>query len=50
VGADCDYVIRGKTEEEIFTKAAEHARTAHPMSEILKELLEKARTAIHSAA
>jgi AhpD family alkylhydroperoxidase len=50
VGADCDYVIRGKTEEEIFTKAAEHARTAHPMSEIPKEFLEKARAAIHSAA
>ena len=50
VGADCDYVIRGKTEEEIFSKAADHAKRVHNMKEIPKELMEKARAAIHSAA
>jgi predicted small metal-binding protein len=34
VGADCDYVIQGKTEEEIFRKASEHAKAAHNMKEI----------------
>jgi predicted small metal-binding protein len=46
VGADCDFVACGKTEEEIFQKAADHARTAHNMSEIPKDLYEKARLAI----
>jgi len=50
VGADCDYVVRGKTEEEIFRKAMEHARSAHDMSEFTPELIEKARGAIHSVA
>ena len=46
VGTDCDFVACGKTEEEIFRKASEHARTAHNMSEIPKDLYEKARSAI----
>jgi len=50
VGVDCDYVMRGKTEEEIFTKASEHAKTVHKMKEIPKELMEKARAAIRSVA
>jgi AhpD family alkylhydroperoxidase len=48
VGADCDYVMRGKTEEEIFNKASEHAKKAHHMKEIPKEMMEKARAAIHN--
>jgi AhpD family alkylhydroperoxidase len=50
VGVDCDFVARGKTEEEIFKKAAEHGKKAHNMKEISPELLEKARAAIHLAA
>jgi len=46
VGADCDFVACGKSEEEIFQKAAEHARTDHNMSEIPQELRDKARLAI----
>jgi AhpD family alkylhydroperoxidase len=48
-GADCDYVIRGKTEAEIFEKAAEHAKTVHHMRKIPTELMEKVRAAIRSA-
>ena len=48
VGADCEYVIRGKTEEEIFGRVSEHAKTVHNMKEIPKELMEKARGAIRS--
>ena len=50
VGADCDHVIHGRTEAEIFAKAAEHARVAHHMMEITPEVLEKARAAIHAAS
>jgi predicted small metal-binding protein len=50
VGVDCDYVMRGKTEEEIFAKASEHAKKVHHMKEIPKELMEKARTAMRSVA
>jgi predicted small metal-binding protein len=46
VGTDCDFVACGKTEEEIFQKAAEHAKAEHNMNEIPKELHEKARAAI----
>ena len=46
VGEDCDFVACGKTEEEIFQKASEHAKTAHNMNEIPKDLYEKARSAI----
>ena len=48
VGRDCSFVIRGKSEEEIFQKAAEHARKDHGMEEIPAEVLEKARSVIHS--
>ena len=46
VGFDCDGVIRAETEEEILKKAAEHAQTAHNLSEITEEVVEKVRTAI----
>jgi len=49
VGADCDHVIRGKTEGEIFEKAADHARRIHNMAEIPAEVRERARAAIRSA-
>ena len=48
VGPDCDHVIHGRTEEEIFTRAAEHARIAHHMNEIPPDMIEKARAAIHA--
>jgi predicted small metal-binding protein len=44
VGADCDFSMCAKTEEEIFQKAAEHAKKDHNMSEIPKEFKEKARS------
>jgi predicted small metal-binding protein len=46
VGSDCDFVACAKTEEEIFRKIGEHARTDHNMSEISKELQDKVRSAI----
>jgi predicted small metal-binding protein len=46
VGTDCDFVACGKSEEEVFQKAAEHAKKDHGMSEIPKELFDRARAAI----
>jgi predicted small metal-binding protein len=46
VGPDCDFVARGETEEEIMGQVAEHARTAHGISEVPAELAEKAKAAI----
>jgi AhpD family alkylhydroperoxidase len=47
VGVDCDFVARGKTEEEIFEKAAEHGKKEHHMEKIPPELVERARSFIH---
>jgi predicted small metal-binding protein len=45
-GADCDFVARGETEEEILRKCADHAKTAHNMKKIPKELRTKIRSLI----
>jgi len=46
VGVDCDHVIRAETEEELMSKCAEHAKTAHGMTEISPELVAKVKSAI----
>jgi len=46
VGVDCDFTICAKTEDEIFKKAKEHGKKVHNMSEIPKDLYDKARSAI----
>lgn len=42
----CNFEIRGDSEEEIFRKAAEHARTSHGLQNIPIDLLQKVRDAI----
>jgi predicted small metal-binding protein len=37
VGVDCDFVARGKTEDEIFRQYAKHAKEAHGTDEIPEE-------------
>ena len=46
----CDFVARGDSEQEILEQAAEHARSAHDVSEITPELAEKVRGAIRDEA
>ena len=46
VGVDCDFVARGETEQDVLQQCAEHARTAHGMSEIPAELAAKVRSSI----
>ena len=45
-GADCDFTVCAGTEEELFLKAAEHARKDHNISEISKEMQDKVRSVI----
>ena len=44
-GFDCDYVVKGETEEEIFKNGAQHAMQDHGMKEedITSEFKEKLR-------
>ena len=44
VGSDCDFAICGKTEDEIFKKAKEHALKEHNMSKFTQEFKDKARS------
>jgi predicted small metal-binding protein len=46
VGVDCDGVIRAKTEEELMKKVAEHAKTAHGITEISPDLAAKVKGSI----
>jgi predicted small metal-binding protein len=47
IRVDCDYVARGRTEDELFKNAAEHGKSAHKMEQILPEVVEKVRSAMH---
>lgn len=47
-GFDCQGELRGATEEEILTQAAEHARTEHKV-EVTPELAEQLRKLIKDA-
>jgi predicted small metal-binding protein len=48
IGNDCDYQVRGRSEEEVLKKFTEHAKTAHNMTEISKEFSDKVRAAIYT--
>jgi len=42
----CNTVIEGKDEAEVMQRGAEHAKTAHGMSEIPPDVAQKVRGAI----
>ena len=46
IGAQCNWIGRAETEEELFKMASEHAAAVHGMKEIPKDLLAKAKTLI----
>jgi predicted small metal-binding protein len=50
VGADCDFVARGDSEEDVLRQVTDHARTAHKMSEIPQDVKDKVVAAIHDEA
>jgi predicted small metal-binding protein len=39
IGIDCDFIARGKSEEEVFKKAAEHARKDHGIKRVTKDYI-----------
>jgi predicted small metal-binding protein len=45
-GFDCDFETKGRTEEQVLKKAAEHAHTVHGL-EVTLELAEQVREKIH---
>jgi predicted small metal-binding protein len=49
-GFECDYVVKGETEEEVMKKGAEHAIKGHGMKEedITPEFKEKVRAIIRT--
>jgi predicted small metal-binding protein len=50
VGVDCDFVARGETDQDILKQCAEHARSAHNMTELPPELATKVKAAIRTEA
>jgi predicted small metal-binding protein len=46
VGMDCDFVMRGESNDEIMQKAGEHAQQAHHMT-VTPELAKKVESLIH---
>jgi predicted small metal-binding protein len=42
----CREVIRGKDENEVMTRASEHARTTHNLTQMTPEIEKKVRGAI----
>jgi predicted small metal-binding protein len=50
-GFDCDYIVTGETEEEIFQKGGEHAVKDHGMNEndITPQFKEKLSKLIRTA-
>jgi predicted small metal-binding protein len=44
----CTYVVRGKNDEDVLKKAAEHAKS-HGIREMTPELMAKAKAAIRTA-
>jgi predicted small metal-binding protein len=46
VGMDCDFEVHAETENEILTKAAEHAKTEHNMEKIPPDVLTKVKASI----
>jgi predicted small metal-binding protein len=48
VGLNCDFEVRGTTEEEVLLKAVVHARIVHDLSDVPPELATKVRAAIRT--
>ncbi len=50
MGAECDFIARGKTVEEVIEKAKEHGKKAHGMTEFPPDQLAKARSLVREEA
>jgi len=50
IGVDCDFVARGKTEEEVLKKASEHAKKDHNIKRVTKDYLDSWRKHISNVS
>ena len=48
-GFECEHLIQGEDEQDVMSKAADHARDVHGMTEIDEETGQKLRSVIHDA-
>jgi predicted small metal-binding protein len=48
-GFECDKTLEGETDDEVMTKAAEHAQEVHGISEFDEATGTKLRSLIHEA-
>ncbi len=46
MGADCAFVSRGETLEEVLAIGAEHGKEVHGITEITPEMVEKVKSLI----
>lgn len=46
VGFDCEGVVQANSEEEVLQMAANHAKTAHGVSELTDEMIQKVKSVI----
>ena len=46
VGFDCEGVVRADSEEDVLQLAAEHAKSAHGVTELTNEMVEKVKSVI----
>ena len=46
VGFDCDGVVRANSDQEVLKLAAEHAKSAHGVTELTNEMVEKVKSVI----
>ena len=46
IGKDCKFETTAPTEDELMTKIAEHAKTAHKMDPIPPDMMVKVKAAI----
>ena len=48
-GFECDKTIEGESDDEVMSKAADHARETHGLDEVDEETSAKLRSLIHEA-
>jgi predicted small metal-binding protein len=46
VGFDCEGVVRANSDQEVMKLAAEHAKSAHGVTELTNEMVEKVKSVI----
>jgi len=46
VGFDCEGIVRADSEDEVLRMAAEHAKSAHGVTELTSEMVEKVKSVI----